>query len=79
MLSTMNRLESLEIPQGPAHEVIQALALELRIAMTRLEAIGAGNKLYANCLTMGRLVRKLNQAMQVQWFKHPASHHDPEH
>ena len=27
VLSTMYRLESLELPQGPAHKVIQALAL----------------------------------------------------
>ena len=40
VLSTIYRLESIELPQGPAHEVIQTLALELRIIKTRLKAVG---------------------------------------
>ena len=79
VLSTMYSLESFELPQGSAHEVIQALALELRISMTWLEAVGDGSKLYANYLTIGRLVSKLDQATQVRWFKHRASEKDPEH
>ena len=65
LLSTIYRLESLKLPQGSAHEVIQALALELRIAKTRLEAVGAGSELYTKCLNIGRLVSKLDQATEV--------------
>ena len=68
MFSTMYRLQSIELCQGPTHEMTETLSLELRIAKTRLEAVGAGSKLYANCLTIGRLVNKHNQAKQVRWF-----------
>ena len=32
--STLYMIESFKVPQGPAHKMIQALALELRIAKT---------------------------------------------
>ena len=35
--------------------------------------------MYANCLSIRRLVIKLDQAARVRWFLHRASHHGPEH
>ena len=41
VLSTMYRLESLKLMQGPAHKKMEMAASELSIAKTRLEAVGA--------------------------------------
>ena len=62
VLSTMYRLESLELPQGPEHGRIEALASEVRIARTRLKAVGAEGKMYARYFTIGMFKNKLNES-----------------
>ena len=65
-LSTMYRLELLKLLQGPARKKIKRLASELRIPRTRLKAIGFESELYASCLTIGRLVNRLDQPVRAR-------------
>ena len=41
--------------------------------------MGAGGELHTKCLTIGRLVNRLDQVARVQGFLNHASHHGPEH
>ena len=66
MLSTMYRLISLELPQGPVHDKMQTLASELRVAKSSLIAVGAEGKLYASCLTIGMLINKLDNSTRTR-------------
>ena len=64
------------LPKGPAHKKMEMLASDLRIAKTRLKAVGAKSKLFASCFTIGRLVNRLDEPTRTRWFLLPAKHHN---
>ena len=45
ILLAMHKLQSVKLPQGPAHEKVEALVLAVRTAKTCLKATGAEHQL----------------------------------
>ena len=72
ILLAMHNLQSVRIPQGPAHDKVEALVLKVRTKKMCLRAAGAKHQLFADCLTMGKLVGKLTKNTQGRWFHYRA-------
>ena len=54
----MHRLMRMELPPGPAHDKVEALAAGVRAAKRCLKAIGAEGEIFASCSPIGTLVTK---------------------
>ena len=72
ILSAMHNLQSVRIPQGPAHDKVEALVLKVRTKKMCLRAAGPKHQLFADCLTIGKLVGKLTKNTQGRWFHYRA-------
>ena len=63
--STMYNLESLKLPQGPAHRKMERIAAELRIAKTHHKVVGAESK-----LSKKQLAKNAQAAVRASGLRH---------
>ena len=76
MLSAMHKLESVRVPQGPAHDKFKALGTAVRTARTCLRAVGAEEQLFDSFFTIGNWVKKVANITQTRWFYYKTEHPD---
>ena len=73
-MSAIHRIETLRQPHGPDNDKVEAVVATVKTAKLRLRAVGAEHQLFANCLTMKKLVEKLDRTAQTQWLCYQAEH-----
>ena len=70
IMTARHHLSSAKLPKGPAHDQVEALVQELRLAKDCLEAVQAEDELFTDTAMIGTLLGKLPQTVRTKWYGH---------
>ena len=68
VLLAIQKMQTVKLPNGPLHDRVEALLLSVRTVRACFKVAGGEQQIFADCITLGKLVEKLAQCTQGEWF-----------